>query len=261
MTLFFHELKRNSLSLMVWSGAIAFMLAVCVFIYPEMASQMGELGDMFADMGSFSEAFGMDQLNFGEFMGYFAIECGNTLGLGGALFAAIIGMGALAKEERDHTAELLLTLPVSRTKVVAEKFGALLVQILVLNLVVVAAVAVSVLVIGEEVSLSKMALLFLAYVLLQIELACITFGISAFIKRGGLGIGIGLALLLYFVNILSNLTEDAEFLKYITPFGYADGSQVIANGAIEIKYLLVGAVFALLGVLAAFLKYNKKDIS
>ncbi len=261
MTLFFHELKRNGLSLAIWSGAIAFMLAICVFIYPEMASQMGELGDMFADMGSFSEAFGMDQLNFGEFMGYFAIECGNTLGLGGALFAAILGIGALSKEERDHTAELLLTLPISRTKVVAEKLCALLAQIVMLNVVVVAAVAVSVWVIGEEVIFSKMALLFLVYVLLQIELACITFGISAFIKRGGLGIGIGLALLLYFVNILSNLTKDAEFLKYITPFGYADGSQVIANGTIEIKYLAVGAAFALLGVFAAFYKYSKKDIS
>ena len=43
MTLFFHELKRGKISLIIWSSIIAFLLAVCVFIYPEMAEQMGEL--------------------------------------------------------------------------------------------------------------------------------------------------------------------------------------------------------------------------
>ena len=106
MTLFLHEIKRGRLALIIWTAAIAFMLAVCVVIYPEMSAQMNELGDMFSDMGAFSEAFGMDQLNFGEFMGYFGIECSNTLGLGGALFAAVLGACALSKEEKDGTAEL-----------------------------------------------------------------------------------------------------------------------------------------------------------
>ena len=50
MTLFFHELKRGRLSLAVWTVAIAFMLGVCVIIYPEMSSQMGDISEMFADM-------------------------------------------------------------------------------------------------------------------------------------------------------------------------------------------------------------------
>ena len=34
-------------------------------------------------------------------MGYFGVECGNVLGLGGALFAAVVGASAIAKEERE----------------------------------------------------------------------------------------------------------------------------------------------------------------
>ena len=74
MTIFLHELRQNRLALIIWSGAISFMLGVCVIIYPEMSSQMGDISAMFADMGAFSSAFGMDQLNFGEFIGYFGIE-------------------------------------------------------------------------------------------------------------------------------------------------------------------------------------------
>ena len=98
----------------IWTVVISFMIGVCVFIYPEMKGEMESISDVFADMGSFSAAFGMDQINFGTLRGYYAIECGNVLGLGGAVFAAICGAGILAKEEKEHTAEFLMTHPVNR---------------------------------------------------------------------------------------------------------------------------------------------------
>lgn len=261
MTILLHELKRNRLSLLVWTVALAFMLGVCIVIYPEMSEQMGEISDMFANMGAFSDAFGMDQLNFGEFMGYFGVECGNTLGLGGAFFAAILGISALSKEERDHTAEFLLTHPISRDRIVWGKLLAVILQIFALNLAVAAVTTAGVLAIDANADAGKMALLLLAYFIMQIEIAAITFGISAFIRRGGLAVGLGLAVGFYFMNLISNLTDDLVFLKYVTPFGYTDGGAIIESGSIEIKYLIPGLVFTVFGIVAAFWQYRKKDIS
>ena len=261
MTIFLHELRQNKIALIIWSAAISFMLGICVIIYPEMSSQMGEISEMFADMGAFTTAFGMDQLNFGEFMGYFGIECGNVLGLGGALFAAIVGASALAKEEKDHTAEFLLTHPLSRTRIISEKLAAALAQILILNAAVIGVIFACIGAVGVEFEAKTLLLTFLAYLLLQIEIAAITFGISAFLRRGELGIGLGLAFVFYFMNILSNLTEELEFVKFITPFSYADGAHIIPEGSIEIKYLAVGIVITAVGIAAAYLKYNKKDIA
>ena len=260
MTVFFHELKRGKVSLLIWSCAIAFMLGICVLIYPEMKTQMSDISEMFADMGSFSDAFGMDKINFGTFIGYFGVECGNVLGLGGALFASILGISALAKEEKEHTAEFLLTHPVSREKVLAEKLLTVFSQIIILNLVSAIVTVLSVLAVGESVDTKVMLLLFLAYFMMQIEISAVTFGISAFLKGNGLGIGLGIAVLMYFLNIMANLTENAKFLKYITPFGYTEGADIISNSAIEVKYLAAGLVFTVTGLVAAFLKYRKKDI-
>lgn len=102
--------------------------------------------------------------------------------------------------------------------------------------------------------------MFLAFFVLQIEISAVTFGISAFIRGNGLGIGLGIAVLMYFLNIISNLTEGAKFLKYITPFGYTEGADIISNVAIETKYLAVGIAFAVVGIVTAYLKYRKKDI-
>lgn len=260
MTLFKHELKQNRIALIIWTAAISFMLGICVLIYPEMSSQMGEISKMFADMGSFSSAFGMDQLNFGEFMGYFGVECGNVLGLGGAFFAAVTGITLLAKEEKDRTADFLLAHPVSRISVITAKYLSMIMQILTLNATVILVTSISILAIKESPDIKTLALLFLAYLLLQIEIATITFGISAFLKGNGLGIGLGIAFMLYFMNIVSNLTEEAKFLKYITPFGYTEGSYIIPNASIEWKYVAVGITFTFIGMVMAYIKYSQKDI-
>ena len=260
MTIFKHELRQGRSALIIWTAAISFMLGVCIIIYPEMSTQMGDISAMFADMGSFSQAFGMDRINFGEFLGFFGVECGNVLGLGGAFFAALLGISALAKEEKEHTAEFLLTHPVSRTRIITEKLCAVIVQIVILNLAVIAVTALSVLIIGEEADIKTFALLFLSFFLMQLEVAAITFGISAFLRRGSLGIGLGLAAVFYFMNIVANLIDETKFLKYITPFGYTESADIIADGALNGGYLAVGMVLAALGIILAFWKYGRKDI-
>ena len=261
MTLLLHELRLNRTAIIIWSCAISFMLGVCVIIYPEMSTQMNEVSAMFSEMGAFSSAFGMDQLNFGEFIGYFAVECGNVLGLGGALFAAITGASALAKEEKEHTAEFLLTHPLSRKRIVTEKLIATLIQVCLLNVAVIAVTVVCVFVVGVEADVSVLALIFLAYLVLQLEIAAVSFGVSAFMRRGSLGVAIGFVFATYFINIVSNLTEDLEFLKFVTPFGYTDGSYIVPEKALEIKYLAVGLIIIAIGIAAAYWKYTRKDIT
>ena len=261
MTVFLHELRLNRISLLIWSGVISFMLGVCIIIYPEMTSQMGEISEMFSEMGAFSSAFGMDKLNFGEFIGYFGIECGNVLGIGGALFAAIVGAGALIKEEREHTAEFLLTHPISRARIITEKLAACFTQILILNLCVVAVSVVCIFAVDVKTDTLPIVLLFLSNFILQIEICAVSFGLSAFLRRGELGVGLGFVFSMYFFNIASNLMEKLGFLKYITPFAYCEGSYIVSQRTLELKYLAVGAAITVVGIVAAYWKYTKKDIT
>ena len=126
MTIYIKELKQSLKSCCIWTAAIAFMMLVCIFMFPEMKNEMDSVSDVFANMGGFTAAFGMDKLNFGELMGFYGIECGNVLGIGGGFFAALAGVSALANEEKERTAEFLLTHPVSRISVVTQKLFAVI---------------------------------------------------------------------------------------------------------------------------------------
>ncbi len=261
MTIIKLELVRGRTSLIIWSLAIAFVLGLCVVIYPQMSEQMGDISSAFASMGDFSAAFGMDRINYGEFTGYFGIECGNILGLGGAFFAALLGTSALAKEQREHTAEFLLTHPIKRSYVCVMKLLAVMIQVVILNLVSLIVCAVCTAAVGEEFFEKSILLMLLSYLVMHLEIAALTFGISAFIKRGSLGIGIGLAAGFYFMNIISNLIDETKFLKYITPFGYTESADIITNGQISIEYLACGMAFGAISLICAFIVYTRKDIS
>ena len=255
MTLMLFEMKRSRVSLAIWTAAIALLLVICLVIFPDMKSQVNELNAAFSSMGSFTEAFGMDRLNFGELMGFYDI-----LGIGGAFFAAYIGVTSLAGEEKNRTAEYLLTHPVSRSRIVSEKLLCIFCQILILNSVSILTSLIAVRAIGENLEMKEFFLLHAAYLLLQAEIAAVCFAISAALRRSGIGAGLGLAAILYFLNIIANITEDAEWLKYITPFGYAEAADIITNAEIDLLSAFIGCFVTAAAISAAFIIYNRKDI-
>ena len=260
MTLVRHELRQGKTPFLIWTASIGFLLVICIFLFPEMKGQMDSVSDVFASMGSFTQAFGMDRLNFGTLIGFYAVECGNVLGLGGAFFASLCAVGILSKEEKDKTAEFLLTHPVSRKRIITEKLIAVLMQITALNVIIYALAIGSIAAVGEDIPWKEISLLHLAYYLLQLELAGICFGISAFLRKGSAGAGLGIAAMMYFLNLIANIADVADFLKYITPFGYCEGADIVSNGSLDMTLVSVGAVMGIIGVLLAYLHYTKKDI-
>lgn len=260
MTIVKHELRQGKTSFLIWTVSIGLLLAICIFLFPEMKGQMEDVNDLFASMGSFTDAFGMDRLNFGTLVGFYAVECGNVLGLGGAFYAAICAVGILCKEEKDRTAEFLLAHPVSRIRIITEKLIAVLIQITVMNVIIYVLSVCSIAAIGEQIPWKEITLMHLAYYLMQIELAGICFGISAFLRKGGLGVGLGIAIIMYFLNLIANIADVASFLKYVTPFGYCEGADIVSNARLDGVMVAIGMVVCALGVVIAYLEYGKKDI-
>ena len=134
------------------------------------------------------------------------------------------------------------------------------IQILILNLIIWVFSVGSIVLIGESVPWKGLGLLHLAYLLLQFELAAVCFGVSAFSTRGSLGIGLGIASVMYFLNLIANIADSAEFLKYIIPFGYAEGSEIMSQAALDPVLILTGVLLGAAGAAAAYWKYCRKDI-
>lgn len=261
MTIIKHEIKMNIKSLLIWSISVGLMSFSFILMFPGLKDTMAEMSGAYANMGGFSEAFGLDKLNIAEIMGFYGTEIAMIFALGGALFAAIIGGGILSKEEGGHTAEFLYTMPISRGRVVVEKLIAMIVIIVLFNVICMALSLGAFGLIGEEIKYSEFFLFHIAQIVMHIEIAAISFGISAFQKKSSLGLGIGIALSLYFLDMIARIIPDAEKLKYVTPFYFSSGADIISSNSIENNLLAISVLVTAVMIGLALGKYCKKDLA
>ena len=79
-------------------------------------------------------------------------------------------------------------------------------------------------------------------------------------RKGSVGIGLGIAAIMYFQNLIANITKAAKFLKYVTPFGYCEGDNIVTNGSLDGTLVSIGMAIGIAGIIFAYLKYSRKDI-
>lgn len=261
MIFFIHEIKMNMKSFLIWALSIGGMVFGFMLLFPSMETSISEISGAFADMGSFSQAFGMDKINFTTPMGYYGIEAGVVISIGGSMFAAILGISLLAKEEGNHVTEFIYSSPNTRNYFLSSKLAAMAVLFLLFHLICAGMGLLGFFFIKGEILQKEFLLYHIAQYIMQLEIGCICFGISAFLKKNNVGMGIGIAILLYFINIFANITDKVDMLHYITPFYYSDGADIFSTGKIQIEYMIPGIVIALLGVITGYIQYNRKDMS
>ncbi len=260
-TIYKHEMKLYIKSLMIWIACVGGMGFACILLFSTMQGDMEQMADSFASMGAFSDAFGMSQLSIATLEGFYCAEVGTIQALGGSMFAAIIAIGILSKEEEGHTGEFLYSLPVSRGKVITAKWCAVITEILIFNLFCVGIYVLGILILGEEMPVKRFLLYHLMQILMQIEIAGICFGISACMKKNKTGLGLGVVLLLYAYDMIARVVPDLKDYKVISPFSYANAADIFSTGEIILSATIIGIVVLAISVVMAYVVYGKRDLA
>lgn len=261
MRVFWHELKQQGKTLLIWTAVTAGMNFIFMMIYPQMADQVAEMTDVYANLGGFSAAFGMDRIDLATAMGFYGIEAGAVLSIGGGMLAAILGGGMLCREEGGHTAEFLFSMPVSRTWVILWKTLAASVMVCFFNLVCMTVGIGAFAAAGEQVEWEKFLLYHLAQLCMQVQIMLVCLGISAFLKKMSMGLFIGIALCLYFLQMFINITRKADWLKYVTPYHYSDAAEILSTGRVEWGLALMGLCCGGAVLAVGIGKYERKDLA
>lgn len=260
MILYKHEMKMNLTNLILWTLCVGLCCFGCILLYTSLESSVQEIADAFSDMGAMSAALGMDKMSLATLRGYYATEITMMHGLGGAMFAAILGCGLISKEECGHTTEFLNVLPIERSSILFQKYLALVSNIFLLNLVCAGLYFLAFAAMGEEIGTKEMLLYHTAAGLMQVEIGTICFGISASVKRNMIGAGLGITVLLFAADMMCRVVPVIENLKYVTPFYYANAADIFTDGEINGIMLAAGIGIMLVSYAAAWGVYRRKDL-
>lgn len=261
MTLLKQEWKMNVKSLLIWTLCVGLCCSGCILLFDSVAESMEEMAKSFSEMGSFSAAFGMDKVSVATLPGFYATEISIIFLLGGAMFAAMTGAVLLSKEEEGHTMEFLHTMPVSRTYIYLWKYVALLLLIIVFNAVCIGLDVIGFVAIGEEIAMAEYVEYHILALVMQIEIGSICYLISSVCKRKQIGLALGIAVLFYLMDIMCNIVPDLEFLRFFTPFYYANAAQIYSGGDSRMGLMFLGLAVTIVAVFAGGMVYKKRDMA
>ncbi len=260
-TIFIKELRLNFKNLLIWSLTVGGMGLVCILLYKSMEGEMAQMADAFSNMGAFSDAFGMSTLSIATLAGFFATEVGTVHGLGSAMFAAIVAIGILSKEEEGHSCEFLLSMPVSRKKVVTAKGLCVAVMLVAFTLVCGLLYVLGFVMLGEEMPMGEFVIFMLRQLLMNVEIAGICFGISALSGKNRMGTGIGIAMIFYVYDLMGRVIPDMKEFLFVGPFSYTNASEIFSGTKPEVAAFIVAAALIICGIACAYAVYDRRDLA
>lgn len=172
------------------------------------------------------------------------------------------GASATAEEEDEGTADLLLTLPISRTRIMVSKISATVTVIMAMASLAMANVLVLRDWVNMQIDGSKLLAASVSSFALAYFFTGIAFLVGAFSRRKGSAIGVvtGVALIALLIYSLSALVDNFDFISPYNPMEWGLAGQPLFNGldiAGSAKLFIGGLIL----MVAAILKFNSKDIS
>ena len=264
MPLYLRELSDNKKTFFIWIAVLIVMNILSFSVYPSFADASSDFQEL---LQNYPEAvikmISADQLDFSKILHFFGMEVYLFITLLGSIYAMILGSGILAKEQDDKTIEFLLAKPLSRKNIVNSKIMAVFTYILFFNIILfISNYALLEAFKRDEYSLKIFMVLSLGGLMLHLTFSAIGLFISSIIVkvRAAMSISLGIVLGMYFLSIISSISDRLSNLKYITPFKYVESADLIANGRISYTYIIIIIIIIIFFTSATYVYYSRKDL-
>ncbi len=227
-------------------------------VYPTFEDMLGEFTEMplefirgFESMGTFSGFLNV------ELYQIFWILILPTL-------IAYIAGSLISEEIESKTIDMLMANPVSRSRIVLEKFIGLIPLILTVNFATMGTVYGMASVIGEELIFKHLFLTHLWTIPYFLSVAGLSLLISTIIDKKMKASIIGMAIIvgMYLFESISQLVPDYEKIGIISLVNYFDPSELLVKGNTDIAIpFIILTILTIVFVSLAMMYFERRDIT
>jgi len=263
-SIFLKNLRDKRKALFWWSfGLILFGLFMCAF-YPTIQESAAELETYMANMPeAIVAAFGGGGSNIASPEGYLNAELFSMmLPMMFIIYAIGFGSGVIAGEEEAGTLDLLLANPISRWRVLLEKFLAMVAGMTILSFISWLGLVVGIYAYDMDIGLGQLGAATFSGAILGFSFGVIALAISCLTGRRGMSMGIATALAVgtYLLYIMAQIAESLEKYQKLSPFYWHLAPNPLANG------LKLGDMAVFIGTIAVFLiisfiAFQRRDLA
>lgn len=265
LTIIIKSLKDRKTSFVIYLLGVVSLIWVFISIYPMIQSQTANLEELLKFYPeSMMKAFNVDIKSYTTAGGYISSEMFSFMWpiMIVALIAGYTGW-AIAGEVEKGTIELLLSQPISRTKLFIGKYIAGFIIMLVFTLVSIYSIPAFLKAYNVSYYLSYYHTLAIVSVLYSWAIYSLGMFFSAIFSEKGKVFSLvgGLMVLMFVLNVIAGLKEKFVDLKYASFFYYFNATKILTTNSVDnLVYWVFGGVIILFSILAAVI-FSKKNIS
>ena len=256
--MFKRELKINLKSFIIGLFLVVFLVYPSI-VNSENMEMMDEMMKMFPE--EMLKAFNMDISTIDSAFGWLKTEGFVFVLLITGIYSGILGSNILLKEESDKTIEYLNSVPVTRKNIVLNKIlcGLLYIILMVAIIGIFNFIGLS---LSGEFDRKSYILLSITPIFSSIVIFAVCLFLSTFTHKTKktLGISLGIVFASYFLNIISEMGESTELLKYISIFTLADIRNVIINESINPLMIVLTIGITVIFMILTTIRYEKKEL-
>lgn len=258
------ELRRRRNFTLWWGIGIVAMVAVLMSIYPSIHQQAAQLDQIMKQLPQSVRALRGGDTDLSSPVGYLNAEVFYiTLPLLFIIMAVNLGSGLLAKDEQEHTLELILARPVSRgTILLAKAFSGLLI-VAALGLVATLTVTISAKLVGMNLALSDIALAGVGTTVFAASFGTLAYALSAasiFSRKLGIIIAVIASFGGYLLESLSSISDVVKSFAQLLPYHYFAPKDLLTGKLDRGLALYMLGIFVVCSIVS-FIGFRRRDIS
>ena len=261
--IFLKTLRDQLRSLLYWILYLITIAVVMALIYPTI-SKMTAFNQYLAQLpAGMKEMFGGAIVDYTSPVGYFTTELFSFMV---PLLLLIFGIGyganAIAGDEEKGTLGFLLANPVPRWRVVADKFGVLVVSMMLLGLFFWAGLTITASTMNIDINILKLGETTLGSVLLALVFASLSFmaGCIKGSKGVSMGVASGIGVLTYLLNTLGGMVSWLKGYRVLSPFYHYMEPNTLQNGLSPVHILVLAGLVVIFFVIS-IPAFTRRDIA
>ncbi len=264
MNIYLFELKMYKKSIIIWSISISFWIMFYMAFFPMITASGASFDGIMEEFPpEFLAMFGMNiDLPMSSILGYFGLTF-SMAQIPIAIQASNYGLHALSVEERELTADFLLSKPVKRNKIIISKFLAALTSLTIVNAFIwIFSIASLYIFSGDQAfEMSKVLVLLTTVIFFQLFFLSVGMVISVSLRKinsilsYSMGLGFGLYIMNSFKELLSS-----DLFGYISPYTYFSPTYILINGHYEILLTIICLSIIVISLTMSYFLYLKRNI-
>lgn len=263
MNIYKHEFKMNLKSVITWSVAITALIFIYVSVFSSIAKDAELVNEMMANFpDELLMAFGMNGIDLSSILGYFSfVFLFAQVCL--AIQAANYGFSLVSIEERELTADFLLTKPIGRTQILTSKLLAAISGLTITNIVVwISSFGFIQMFKGNKTYDARtMFLLLLSIIVFQLFFLTVGLVISLLVKRvkSVTPYSMALAFGMYVLSAFGDMLGDSK-LENITPFKHFEPRYIVQHAAYNTPLVLISVGVIVISLVGSYWLYTRRNI-